>query len=74
MTMDRLPAYLAGVAARRARNRRIWLAAQMRDALPGDVEIAEDADAIVISGRRLGVRWLRDPALAVLRDVAGWLR
>jgi hypothetical protein len=74
MTMDRLPAYLAAIAARRARDRRIRLAAELRDALPGDVAVSEEDDGVVLSGPWLGMRWLRDPALAVLRDVAGWLR
>jgi len=72
--MDRLPAHLAAIAARRARNRRILMAARLREDLPADVAVSEEGDGIAISGRRLAIRWLRDPALAVLRDVAGWLR
>lgn len=72
--MDRLPAKLAEIAARRAKIRRMQAAAVLRAALPGDVAVSEDGEEVVVSGRRLGVRWLRDPAFAVLRDVAGWLR
>lgn len=72
--MDNLLAQLAEMAARRARMRRIRAAAMLRETLPGDVVVSEEEDAVVVEGRRLGVRWLRDPALAVLRDLAGALR
>jgi hypothetical protein len=70
MTMDRLTARLAAIAARRAKIRRIQAAAKLREMLPRDVSVVEEADMILMTGRRLAVRWLRDPALAVLRDLA----
>lgn len=74
MRMDRLTATLATLAAERARRRRIRAAALLREELPHGVSVSEEADAIVVTGRRLGFRRLTDPALAVLRDLAGWLR
>lgn len=72
--MDRLIARLAEIAARRSRMRRILVAAKLREDLPGDVVTSEEGEAVVLEGRRLGMRWLRDPAFAILRDLAGWLR
>lgn len=72
--MDRIMMRLSDVAARRARMRRILAAARLREDLPPDVAVSETEDAVVIEGRRLGMRWLRDPRFAILRDPAGWLR
>jgi len=72
--MDRLPARLAEIAARRAKLRRIRVAAELRAALPPDVSVFEEGDGVVVAGRRLAFRWLIDPAFAVLRDLGGWLR
>lgn len=74
MIFEQLTARLAEIAAGRAKQRRIRTAAALRDVLPRDVTISEEGDGIVATGRRLAIRWLRDPALAALRDVAGWLR
>lgn len=70
--MERLTTRLAEIAARRAKVRRIQVAAVLRDALPDDVAVVEDGDGIVAAGKRLGIRWLRDPAFAVLRAGFAW--
>lgn len=72
--MDRLMATLAETARRRARMRRIRAASMLREALPEDVVVSEGDEAITIEGRRVGMRWLRDPGFAMLRDLVGWLR
>ena len=38
------------------------------------VAVTVEGDRIVLKGRGIARRWLRDPALAMLRDVAGWAR
>lgn len=72
--MERLGRRLMAIAERRAAAKREQLAEQIRETVPGDFTVVVNGERIVISGRRVGVRWLRDPALAVLRNVAGWLR
>lgn len=73
MTFDLLTARLAEIAARRAKLRRIQVAARLRENLPEDVGITPDDDGVMATGKRLAIRWLRAPALAALRDVASLL-
>ncbi len=72
--MEGLGRRLMAIAERRGAAKREQLADQIRETVPDDFTVVVDGEHIVISGRRIGVRWLRDPALAVLRNVAGWFR
>lgn len=72
--MERLGRRLMAIAERRAAAKRAQLAEQIRETVPGDFTVVVDGEHIVIGGRRVGVHWLRDPALSVLRNVAGWFR
>ncbi len=72
--MERLGRRLMAIAERRAAAKREQLTQQIREAVPGEFTVVVDGEHVVISGRRVGVRWLRDPALAVLRNVVGWFR
>ena len=62
------------MARGRADRTREGVAAQLSDTLPSDVAVTVEGDRIVLKGRGIARRWLRDPALAMLRDVAGWAR
>ena len=72
--MERLGRRLMVISERRAAAKREELAEQIRGTLPGDFTVVVDGEHIIISARRIAGRWLRDPALAVLRNVAGWFR
>jgi hypothetical protein len=62
------------MARGRADQVRREMAGHLSDALPNDVDVTIEGDRIVLKGRGIARRWLRDPALAMLRDVAGWAR
>lgn len=53
----------AAVGARRAARVLAALEAAVRNEAPGDVEVTREADAIVLTGERLGARATRDPRL-----------
>ena len=57
-------------AAEDARGLRV-IAARITEGLPGDVSVTVEEERIVIRGRRIGVRMLRDPRFAVLRNGLG---
>ena len=62
------------IAARRATMKREQIASEIREILPDGFAVVVEDEQIIVSGPRIGARWLRDPALAMLRDVAGWFR
>ena len=72
--MDGLVRRLARIGTTRAAARRERLADELRQGLPDDVTVTVEDDRIVVTMRRAGLRWLRDPAFAMLRHLAGWLR
>lgn len=61
------------LAEARLRARRERIAARLAEALPRDVAVAADEAGVSLSGRRLGLRFVRDPGFAVLREGAGRL-
>jgi len=65
---------LERIAARRATMKREQIANEIREILPDGFAIAVEGEQIIVSGPRAVTRWLRDPVLAMLRDVAGWAR
>ena len=71
--METLAARLRERTTRRAEQRRAQIAEQYEEVLPGDVTIAREGDDIMIAAPRIRLRWLRDPAFAVLRAGPGAL-
>lgn len=69
--MEGLKTRASGIAARRAAALRALIAARITEDLPGDVSVTVEEERIVIRGRRIGVRMLRDPRFAVLRNGLG---
>jgi hypothetical protein len=57
---ETLTARAAALAQQAAERRRRRIAAAARGAAPRGVAVAEEGEAIVLAGRRLGVRRLRD--------------
>jgi len=65
---------LGRIAARRTAMKREQIASEIREILPDGFAVVVEDEQIIVSGPRIARRWLRDPALAMLRDVAGWFR
>jgi len=65
---------LGKIAARRATMKREQIASEIREILPDGFAVVVEDEQIIVRGPRAVTRWLRDPALAMLRDVAGWAR
>jgi hypothetical protein len=63
---ETLEARAAALAEQAAARRRRRIAAAARAAAPNGVAVAEAGEAIVLAGRRLGARRLRDPGLRAL--------
>jgi hypothetical protein len=72
--MDGIGRRLERIAMQRAAAKREVLAWQIGEVLPDGFTVSVEDERIVVSGPRAVTRWLRDPALAMLRDVAGWFR
>lgn len=60
---ETLMARAARAAERRAADRAQRIAGRLADALPDDVRVATDGNGVRLSGRALGRRLARDPAL-----------
>ena len=60
---EAMTARAARIAEARTAARRRALAEAARRALPEGVRIDEDQQGLVLSGRRLALRFMRDPAL-----------
>lgn len=55
------------IASRRAAEARGRLAAQARQDLPANIEVSEEAQGLVLSGRGLKLRWMIEAGLRWMR-------
>jgi hypothetical protein len=60
---ERLMLHGAALAGKAARRRRDKLAEELREEAPAGVEVGEDEDGVVLSGRGLGRRFAFEPGL-----------
>jgi fructoselysine-6-P-deglycase FrlB-like protein len=60
---ERLMLHGAALAEKAARRRRGELAEALREEAPAGVEVSEEEDMVVLSGRGLGRRFALEPAL-----------
>ena len=72
--MERLTAKIERIATARTDERRAFLADRIAELLPPDIAVDMEGDAIVLAGKRLGIRSIVDPAFAFVRDGVGSLR